>query len=166
LNTSPLPDLATVIDTFQRIPHCRLLEMRLMAIAPGVGTALVPYRPALVGNTRTGIIHGGVITTLLDTLSGIVVMTAVPAGTAIATLDLRIDYLHPATPGDDIRGRVECYKTTPNIAFVRGIAFHGDEGEPIAHCAGTFMLGAMGFRPPLPTDGNASRSFGPGGQPC
>ncbi|MCU0838045.1 MAG: PaaI family thioesterase [Rhodospirillales bacterium] len=161
------PDLATVVDTFRRIPHCQLLDMRMIAIAPGCGTALIPYRPALVANVRTGVIHGGVITTLLDTLSGIVVMTTVPAGTPLATLDLRIDYLHPATPGSDIRGRVECYKTTPNIAFVRGVAFHTDEADPIAHCAGTFMLGAMGFRPPTAADeAPAPGNDRPGGQPC
>jgi len=160
------PDLATVIETFGRIPHCRYLQMRMIAVAPGCGTALIPYRPALVGNMRTGVVHGGVITTLLDTLSGIVVMTAVPAGTAIATLDLRIDYLHPATAGSDIRGRVECYKTTPNIAFVRGVAFDTDENDPIAHCTGTFMLGTKGFRPQAADGDMAAAAFRLGGQPC
>jgi uncharacterized protein (TIGR00369 family) len=147
MNLPTPPDLATVIDTFRRIPQCQMLDMRIVALAAGTCEALIPFRPALVGNLYTGVVHGGVITTLLDTLSGIVVMTSVPAGTPIATLDLRIDYLHPATPGADIRGRMECYKTTPNIAFVRGTAFHLDDKGPIAHCAGTFMLGAMGFRP-------------------
>lgn len=156
----PLYDLARVVETFDKIPHCQLLGLRLTALEPGRGTAILPYDRRLVGNPRTGVVHGGVITTLLDTLSGIVVMTAVPEGTALATLDLRIDYLHPATTGEAIRGTAECYKVTPNIAFVRGVAYHADPADPIAHCTGTFMLGATGFRahPTAPVEG--------GGQPC
>jgi acyl-coenzyme A thioesterase PaaI-like protein len=75
-------------------------------------------------------------------------------------LDLRIDYLHPATTGEAIRGTAECYKVTSNIAFVRGVAYHTDPADPIAQCTGAFMLGGMGLR---------SRSAPPvegGGQPC
>ncbi len=122
----PLYDLARVIETFDKIPHCQFLGLRLSALEAGKGTAILPYDRRFVGNPRTGVVHGGVITTLLDTLSGVVVMTAVPEGTSLATLDLRIDYLHPATPGEPIRGTVECYKVTPNIAFVSGVAYHTD----------------------------------------
>lgn len=156
----PLCDLARAVETFDKIPHCRLLGLRLSALEPGKGTAILPYDRRLVGNPRTGVVHGGVITTLLDTLSGIVVMTAVPEGTSLATLDLRIDYLRPATPGQPIRGTAECYKLTPNIAFVRGVAYHTDRDDPIARCTGTFMLGATGFRAQ-----SAPPSEG-GGQPC
>ena len=62
----------------------------------------------------------------------------------IATLDLRIDYLKPATPGRDVVARAHCYKLTRDIAFVRGVAFHDDEADPIATSAGTFMLGTRG----------------------
>jgi acyl-coenzyme A thioesterase PaaI-like protein len=60
---------------------------------------------------------------------------------AIATLDLRIDYMKPATPERDIFAYAECFKVTKNIAFVRGLAYHTDRNDPIATCAATFMLG-------------------------
>jgi acyl-coenzyme A thioesterase PaaI-like protein len=60
---------------------------------------------------------------------------------AIATLDLRIDYMKPATPHREVRARAHCYKMTRHVAFVRGVAFHDDEADPIATSAGTFMLG-------------------------
>ena len=62
----------------------------------------------------------------------------------IATLDLRIDYLRPATPAKEVHGRAECFKITRSVAFVRCEAFHplGDQGESdlVAVANGTFML--------------------------
>ena len=59
----------------------------------------------------------------------------------MATLDLRIDYMKPATPYVDLVVEAECYKVTHNVAFVRGAAFHDDPADPVATSVGTFMLG-------------------------
>ena len=59
----------------------------------------------------------------------------------IATLDLRIDYLHAADPGRAVLCRARCYKLTRNVAFTRAVAYHDKEDDPIAAAAGTFMLG-------------------------
>jgi acyl-coenzyme A thioesterase PaaI-like protein len=58
----------------------------------------------------------------------------------IVTIDLRLDYLRPATRGETVIARCECYKLTRSIGFVRGVAHGGDEQRPIAHATGTFML--------------------------
>jgi acyl-coenzyme A thioesterase PaaI-like protein len=58
----------------------------------------------------------------------------------MATLDLRIDYMKPATPREDILIESECLKITREIAFARGRAFHTSLEEPIAVATGTFML--------------------------
>src|SRR3546814_8708924 len=50
-----------------------------------------------------------------------------------ATLDLRVDYLRPATPGKTIIGRGECYRVTKSVGFVRGLAHDGDNADPVAH---------------------------------
>jgi uncharacterized protein (TIGR00369 family) len=141
----PLPDLARVVSAFANIPHCRLLGMRLDEVRRGSGMMSLDYDEKLIGNPRTRVVHSGVITALLDTLCGLVVMSTVPEGTPVATLDLRIDYLRPATPGETIRATAECYKVTANVAFVRGAAFHDAPDDAIAHCTGTFMLSGVGF---------------------
>ena len=68
----------------------------------------------------------------------------------MATLDLRIDYLRPATPPEDVLARAVCFKITRNVAFVRCIAFHrgSEQTDPIAAAAGTFMLGTPVSRRP------------------
>lgn len=139
------PDLARVVAAFNSLPHARFLGMRCDDIAIGRATLSVPYQHRLIGNCQTGVLHGGVITTLLDTLSWLVATAAVPEGTAVATLDLRVDYLRPATPLEAIRATAECYKRTSNVAFTRGFAYHTHPGEPIAQLTGTCMIGSTGF---------------------
>ena len=92
-----------------------------------------------MGNPDTGVIHGGVITTLLDVTSGTAVYAALDELVPIATLDLRIDYLRAADPGKTVFARATCYKKTRNVAFTRAVAYHDDPEDPIAHAVGTFM---------------------------
>jgi uncharacterized protein (TIGR00369 family) len=101
----------------------------------------LPYRADLVGNPDTGVLHGGVITALLDAASGASVFAALTTWAPIATLDLRIDYLRAAAAGQNVTCRATCYKLTRNVAFTRAVAYHDDETDPIASAVGTFMLG-------------------------
>jgi len=126
----------------QHVPHARALGMTVVNAQRGEAWLSVPYDEKLVGNPETGVIHGGVITSLLDNACGIAVQLALPARMSIATLDLRLDYMKPATPKLDLTAHTHCYKVTTNIAFVRGTAYHTDEDDPIATCVGTFMLAA------------------------
>ena len=68
---------------------------------------------------------------------------------AIATLDLRIDYMKPAEPHCDIFIEAECLKVTHEIAFTRGIAYQDSREAPIALSTGAFML----IRPSHSSDG-------------
>ena len=106
-------------------------------------TMKVPYADHLVGDPDTGVIHGGVITASLDNASGWAVRATDlwQENMGMATLDLRIDYMKPATPGEDLLVTAECSKLTRNIAFIRGVAHQGDEEDPIATSVAAFMMG-------------------------
>ncbi len=121
--------------------------MHVVESKSGRATLRVPYAPHLVGNPETGVIHGAVITSTLDNASGMAVHTALDDWVPIATLDLRIDYMKPATPGLDFFATAHCYKITRSIAFVRGTAYHESEDEPIATATATFMLSSSAPRP-------------------
>lgn len=98
----------------------------------------LPYSEKIIGNPDTGAIHGGAITTLMDTASGSVMICALDHFELCPTLDLRVDYMHPAEPGKTVYARAETYKVTPNIIFTRCEAYQ-EKGVTIANCVGTFM---------------------------
>lgn len=99
----------------------------------------LPYHADLVGDESTGVLASGPILALMDMATSVAVWRKLNAFKGHATLDLRIDYLRPARPGETVIGRGECYRITRSIAFVRGQAHDGDPKDPLAHVAGTFM---------------------------
>ena len=130
------------------VPHNGALALELVDFdrERGAATMRLPYRAELVGNPDTGVLHGGVITTLLDACAGAAVFVRMWSPTAIATLDLRIDYLKPASPPEDVIAEATCYKLTSNVAFVRATAYHPGRGpdDPIASAAATFAIATKG----------------------
>ncbi|MFN3231440.1 MAG: PaaI family thioesterase [Alphaproteobacteria bacterium] len=126
------------------IPHMNALGTEVIDFGKGHVTVRLPYNTDLVGNPETGVLAGGAISALLDNVCGSSVVAYNMTPAPFATLDLRIDYMKPATPGLDVLAFAECYKMTKRIAFVRGIAYHESKNEPIANAAATFMFTGRG----------------------
>jgi uncharacterized protein (TIGR00369 family) len=139
------PDKQQLLESINRfltdsVPHNRELGLHVVELGAEEATMRLPYAEKLVGNPETGVLHGGAVTTLIDATCGISVFMKMKRMARIATLDLRIDYLHPATPGKDLLARAECYKLTRAVAFVRALAHHGYPDDPVASAQGTFII--------------------------
>ena len=122
------------------VPHNDALGLGVRHFGHGRAETTLPWAAQLVGDPRTGVLHGGAITSTIDATCGAAVFAALRAPAPIATLDLRVDYLRPARPGEDVLCDATCDKVTRHVAFTRATAHHGDPGDPIATAAGAFMV--------------------------
>lgn len=121
------------------IRHCSVLGLKAVEAAPGRLTLELPYSPAIIGNPETGVIHGGALTTLMDSACGFALHTSLEKSEICPTLDLRIDYVTAAEPNRSVFGAAEVYRVTRHVIFVRGVAYQSTPSEPVAHCVATFM---------------------------
>ena len=123
-----------------RLGHVSALGVQYDAHGPDWLQLKLPYSEQLIGDETSGVLASGPILALMDTAMGLSVWLRLGRFVPNATLDLRIDYLRPATPGKTVIGRGQCYRTTRAISFARGRAHDGDPEDPIAEVAATFMF--------------------------
>lgn len=118
--------------------HFHQLGLAIDDVGDGRIRVRLPWGEHLVGNPDTGVIHGGVLTTMLDTCCGFATVTALAVPELCPTMDLRIDYMRPATPGQTLYAEGEVYRVTEQVIFTRGVAYHEDRTKPVAHCVANF----------------------------
>ena len=86
----------------EKIPFNKMMGLKLLEAADGRATMRFDRKPEFIGNFELGILHGGVISAALDVIgAGAVLSQFVAEGTllGIGTVDLRVDYLRPASGG-------------------------------------------------------------------
>ena len=100
-------DLEAMLQYFLEEDHEFLawLETSVDNVGDGTMTMSIPYDEKLT-NTRPNAdpderpdLHGGVAATLIDTVGGLALRTAIdnPVETRVATINLNVNYLRPAT---------------------------------------------------------------------
>lgn len=119
--------------------HCQVLGITVHHTSEEGITLVLPYGPTIIGDPQTGVIHGGALTSLMDTACGMATLCVLPEFEVCPTLDLRIDYMHPAEPHKPVYGFAQCYRVTTDVIFTRGFAYQDDSQQPVAHAVGTFM---------------------------
>lgn len=124
----------------EALPHAKALGLQMEDIGDGTARISMPYDKRLIGDPETGVLHGGAVSTLMDTCGGAAVMAHPAALGGTATLDLRIDYMRPAKPGDTITATATCYQVTRSVAFVRAVAVDGNADRPVATATGAFTV--------------------------
>jgi len=99
--------------------------------------SLVP-RPAF--SNPLGTVHGGILSTLLDSSMACAVHSSLPAGAGYTTLELKVNFIRPVPPEG---GKLTCEGTVVHlgrkVATTEGRILDAD-GKLIAHGTSTCMI--------------------------
>ena len=88
-------------------------------------------------NSR-GIVHGGMICTLIDFALGYAARYATDPPRHLVTTNLSVDFAANARPGDWIEARTDVMRPGTRVAFINCFVFLGD--VRIARGSGTFQV--------------------------
>lgn len=90
-------ELARLREAFSQVHFARLLGLEFVTAERGAATFALEAREEL---TRMGgILHGGVIVSLLDTAAAFAAHTLLEPGTQTVTVDLTVHFLRPVSAG-------------------------------------------------------------------
>ncbi len=143
--------IASVCEVFeQRIPFNHVLGLHLDEVTAEGARLSFDMREELIGNFLRKSLHGGVISSVLDTVGGLVAFVSMlgrlesrEAGVErlanVGTIDLRIDYLRSGV-GRSFVATGETLRTGNKVAVTR-MELHNDEGVLIAVGTGTYLVG-------------------------
>ena len=132
--------LAIIRESFvERMPFNRILGIDVLSLHHDQPELRFEMRPDLVGNYTRNMLHGGVISSVLDVTGGLVaflgvqqklkgkpVAEIVERFSRIGTIDLRIDYLRPGL-GEWFLARGFPLRTGNKVAVTRMELFNDRE---------------------------------------
>lgn len=103
----------------EHVPFNRLLGIRGESIEHGRAVLVLPVRPEFVGDPRRPALHGGVLSSLIDTAGGVAAWSALPPGESVSTVDLRVDFLEPAGLSSPLRAHAVLVRKGNRVCHVR-----------------------------------------------
>ncbi|MCG6910630.1 MAG: thioesterase family protein [Deltaproteobacteria bacterium] len=149
-----LSDMLKILaDVYEnKLPFNKVLGLRIERIEPDNVRVAFDMRPELVGNYVHGVLHGGVISSVLDATGGMVASIGVvkklrtkpPEEIAegiykVGTIDLRVDYLRPGL-GQSFYATGTTMRSGKKVTVAR-MELHNDLGKLIAVGTGTYIVG-------------------------
>jgi uncharacterized protein (TIGR00369 family) len=93
--------LVRIKNALQNVPFAQLIGIELEDIKAGAATLALDVREELKQNH--GVVHGGVVASLIDSAAAFAVISVLPPDERATTADLTISYLRPLT-----KGRARC----------------------------------------------------------
>ena len=133
----------------EHVPFNKVIGLRVESTDPDAPKLRFDMRPDLIGNPRRQILHGGVISAVLDVAAGFAIHLAVLRQRSeaahdshfptIGTIDLHVDYLRPGRGHYFVAtGRVVRLGNRVAVAHTELV---NDTGELIATGGAAYMVG-------------------------
>ena len=88
----------------------------------------------------TGVVHGGLTSTLLDTVLTLAVQMKLPPNRYCTTIDLHVQFVRPLAPnGERVRGEGHAVHVGKTVATAEGRAYDA-AGKLVAHATATLAI--------------------------
>jgi uncharacterized protein (TIGR00369 family) len=127
--------LERIHKAFDDLPFAKLIGIELDQINEGVATLGLKVRNDLMQNN--GVVHGGAIASLIDTAAAFAIVTVLPSGERVTTVDLTISYLRPLTTGR-AQATARVVRAGRRLITVSGEVLD-DGGKPVATALTTYI---------------------------
>jgi len=127
------PDTVDLVDS---ITMLKTLDIHLKEI--GERHAVMTVTVSEIHRNYLGGAHGGLIATLVDTVS-FFPRPLLPSGRSCTTTNLNVTYLRPAALGDTLSARAELLHVGRRMAGV-SITVLNQNGKLVAHGSATLMI--------------------------
>lgn len=118
-----------------KTPFAQLLGIELESISAGVAVLAMPLHESLKQNS--GVVHGGAIASLIDSSTAMAIMTLLPEGDRVTTVDLTISFLRPLTTGR-AQAAAKVLRFGRRVISVSS-EVHGDGGSLVATALSTYL---------------------------
>jgi uncharacterized protein (TIGR00369 family) len=104
------------------------------------GRVVFAYEPREEHYNTLGAVHGGILTTVLDTVMGCAIHSNLDAGIAPVTIELKTSFVHPVTLASGIL-RAEGAVVHPGSRVATAEAkLEGEDGTLYAHASSTWLI--------------------------
>jgi len=128
--------------------HCQVLGLTVESMEGDTLIMRLPYSARIVGNPVEGTVHGGSLTTLMDTACGTAVFSYLPGFELCPTLDLRMDYMKAAEPDQNLLAEARVIRVANSVVFTECLVYQEQDRDLIARCSATFMRIGEDMTPP------------------
>ena len=127
-----------VIESFNRQIVMQTLNASIIDVQPGNVEITFPYHQSLT--QQHGFIHGGIVSTVLDSACGYSAFSLMPVDAGILTIEFKINLLSPAK-GDWFQaiGNVKKPGRTITVSEGEMYAYQNENKKLIATMVGTLM---------------------------
>lgn len=129
-----------ILERNKDVPFFQLLGMEVLEMTPGYSKLSIAWRPDLC--QPAGIMHGGVIASLVDTgIAHALLLTDAYLGaeySSLVSVDLRIKYLRPVA-----EGKIYCESTIPRVGrqvIHADSVVKNEEGKEVARGDSIYMI--------------------------
>ncbi len=134
------PDVAGLGSFIDEHGYLSWLDLTLDSVEPGWVEMTIPADEKLRNPEPNETIHGGIPATLIDTASGFALRTTFedPETARLATTDLDVSYLRPAT--GDLTVMAEVLRSGETVGVTDVTVGSSDADEPVAVGRTTYRL--------------------------